>query len=158
FPFEAIGGVKVYLARNSFLSLGGGAGFTGKAGSPQARAFIGSVFEPNIGDRDGDGLKDDVDDCPDKPEDFDHFQDEDGCPEPDNDRDGILDEDDDCPNVPETKNGFQDEDGCPDGVKGDRDGDGILDEVDQCPDDPEDVDEFQDQDGCPDPDKDHEGS
>jgi outer membrane protein OmpA-like peptidoglycan-associated protein len=158
FPLEAIGGAKVYLARNSFLSLGGGAGLLpGKAGNPDARAFIGIVFEPNIGDRDGDGLKDDVDDCPDKPEDFDNFQDEDGCPEPDNDRDLILDEDDDCPNVPETKNGFQDEDGCPDGVKGDRDGDGILDEVDQCPDDPEDFDEFEDTDGCPDPDNDQDG-
>jgi outer membrane protein OmpA-like peptidoglycan-associated protein len=158
FPLEAIGGAKVYLARNSFLSLGGGTGLMpGKAGSPKARAFISIVFEPNIGDKDGDGLKDDVDECPNEPEDFDDFQDEDGCPEPDNDRDGILDEDDKCPNVPETKNGFQDEDGCPDGVKGDRDGDGILDEVDQCPDDPEDFDEFQDQDGCPDPDNDQDG-
>ena len=158
FPLEAIGGAKVYLARNSFLSLGGGAGLMpGKVGNPDWRAFIGIVFEPNIGDRDGDGLKDDVDECPDSPEDFDNFQDEDGCPEPDNDRDLILDQDDDCPNVPETKNGFQDEDGCPDGVKGDRDGDGILDEVDQCPDDPEDFDEFQDQDGCPDPDNDQDG-
>ena len=158
FPLEAIGGFKVYLARNSFLSFGGGAGIMrGKAGSPDARAFIGIVFEPNIGDRDGDGLKDDVDDCPNDPEDFDDFHDEDGCPEPDNDRDGILDEDDKCPLIPETKNGFQDEDGCPDGTKGDRDGDGILDEVDQCPDDPEDFDEFQDQDGCPDPDNDQDG-
>jgi OOP family OmpA-OmpF porin len=158
FPLEAIGGAKVYLARNSFLSLGGGAGLMrGKGGSPDYRAFIGIVFEPSIGDRDGDGLKDDVDECPNEPEDFDDFQDDDGCPEPDNDRDGLLDEDDECPNVPETKNGFQDEDGCPDGVKGDRDGDGILDEVDQCPDDPEDLDEFQDSDGCPDPDNDQDG-
>jgi len=42
-------------------------------------------------DRDGDGILDNVDKCPDDPEDFDGFQDEDGCPDPDNDQDGILD-------------------------------------------------------------------
>ena len=155
---EAIGGLKLYLARNSFLSLGAGAGLQpDKGGNPDLRAFIGIVFEPNIGDRDGDGLKDDVDKCPDNPEDFDDFEDEDGCPEPDNDRDGIVDEDDDCPLVPEDKDGFQDEDGCPEGDANDRDGDGILDNVDKCPDDPEDFDQFEDEDGCPDPDNDQDG-
>ena len=155
---EAIGGVKLYLARNSFLSLGAGAGLQpDKGGNPDVRAFIGIVFEPNIGDRDGDGLKDDVDKCPDNPEDFDGFEDEDGCPEPDNDRDGIVDEDDDCPLVPEDKDGFQDEDGCPEGDKNDRDGDGILDHVDACPDDPEDFDDFEDEDGCPELDNDKDG-
>ncbi|MDB4955149.1 MAG: OmpA/MotB domain protein, partial [Myxococcales bacterium] len=157
-PLEAIGGIKLYLARNSFLSLGAGRGLLpNKGANPDLRAFIGIVFEPNIGDRDGDGIKDDVDKCPDDPEDYDGFEDEDGCPEPDNDRDGILDEDDKCPNIPEDKDGFQDEDGCPEGNKGDRDGDGILDEVDKCPDDPEDFDGFQDEDGCPDPDNDQDG-
>jgi outer membrane protein OmpA-like peptidoglycan-associated protein len=160
FPLEAIAGVKLYLARNSFLSLGGGAGLMRKqetGANPDIRAFIGIVFEPNIGDRDGDGIKDDIDKCPDDPEDYDRFEDEDGCPEPDNDRDGILDEDDKCPNIPEDKDGFQDEDGCPEGNKNDRDGDGILDDVDKCPDDPEDFDQFQDEDGCPDPDNDQDG-
>jgi OOP family OmpA-OmpF porin len=157
-PLEAIGGIKLYLARNSFLSLGAGAGLQpAKGANPDVRAFIGIVFEPNIGDRDGDGLKDDVDKCPDDPEDFDGFEDEDGCPEPDNDRDGILDEDDKCPLIPEDKDGFQDEDGCPEGDKNDRDGDGILDNVDKCPDDPEDFDQFEDEDGCPDPDNDQDG-
>jgi outer membrane protein OmpA-like peptidoglycan-associated protein len=157
-PLEAIGGIKLYLARNSFLSLGAGRGLLpGKGGNPDFRGFIGIVFEPNIGDRDGDGLKDDVDKCPDEPEDFDGFEDEDGCPEPDNDHDGILDDDDKCPNIPEDKDGFQDEDGCPEGDKNDRDGDGILDNVDKCPDDPEDFDQFQDEDGCPDPDNDQDG-
>jgi len=156
-PLEAIGGVKLYLARNSFLSLGAGRGLQPAKGSnPDFRAFISIVFEPNIGDRDGDGLKDDVDKCPDDPEDFDQFEDEDGCPEPDNDRDEILDEDDKCPNIPEDRDGFQDEDGCPDGDKGDRDGDKILDEVDKCPDDPEDYDQFEDEDGCPDLDNDQD--
>jgi OOP family OmpA-OmpF porin len=157
-PLEALGGIKLYLARNSFFSLGAGRGLVaGKGGNPDFRGFIGIVFEPNIGDRDGDGLKDDVDKCPDDPEDFDDFEDEDGCPDPDNDRDGILDEDDQCPNVPEDFDGFQDEDGCPEGDANDRDGDGILDDVDKCPDDPEDFDEFEDEDGCPDPDNDRDG-
>ena len=154
-PLEAIGGVKLYLARNSVLSLGAGRGLIpNKGANPDLRAFIGIVFEPNIGDRDGDGLKDDVDKCPDDPEDFDGFEDEDGCPDPDNDRDGIPDVDDKCPNIPEDKDGVEDEDGCPEGNKNDRDGDGILDDVDKCPDDPEDFDGFEDADGCPDPDND----
>ena len=157
-PAEAILGAKVYMARNSFFSFGGGAGFLpDKGGNPDIRAFLGIVFEPNIGDRDGDGLKDDVDQCPNDPEDFDDFEDEDGCPEADNDRDGILDEDDDCPNDPEDKDGFEDEDGCPEGNQNDRDGDGILDEDDECPDDPEDKDGFEDEDGCPDLDNDKDG-
>ena len=158
FPAEAIGGVKLYLAKNSFLTIGGGVGFMPeKGGNPDIRGFVGIIFEPNIGDRDGDGLKDDVDQCPDDPEDFDDFEDEDGCPEPDNDRDGILDVDDDCPNDPEDKDGFEDEDGCPEGNEFDRDGDGILDKDDDCPDDPEDIDGFEDEDGCPDVDNDQDG-
>ena len=156
-PLEAVAGVKLYLARNSFLSLGAGRGLVpAKGANPDVRAFIGIVFEPSLGDRDGDGLKDDVDRCPDEPEDFDGFEDENGCPDPDNDRDSILDEDDKCPLIPENLNGFQDEDGCPEGVANDRDGDSILDTVDKCPDDPEDFDDFQDEDGCPDLDNDND--
>jgi outer membrane protein OmpA-like peptidoglycan-associated protein len=155
---EAVGGIKLYLARNSFFELGGGYGFLGGYGRAKGgRLFVGFIFEPSIGDRDRDGYKDDVDQCPDDPEDFDDFEDEDGCPDPDNDRDGILDVDDKCPNDPETKNGFQDEDGCPDSTQHDRDGDGIPDDVDKCPDDPEDKDGFEDEDGCPDPDNDKDG-
>jgi outer membrane protein OmpA-like peptidoglycan-associated protein len=69
------------------------------------------------GDRDGDGIPDAKDACPDEPEDKDLFQDEDGCPDLDNDGDGIPDTVDKCPNDPETINGVQDDDGCPD--KGD---------------------------------------
>ncbi|HEX7700757.1 MAG TPA: OmpA family protein [Kofleriaceae bacterium] len=106
------------------------------------------------GDRDGDGIKDNVDKCPDDPEDKDGFEDEDGCPDLDNDKDGIPDKTDKCPNEPEDKDGFQDEDGCPDP---DNDGDGLFDKVDQCPNDAEDKDGFQDDDGCPDPDNDKDG-
>jgi outer membrane protein OmpA-like peptidoglycan-associated protein len=72
-------------------------------------------------DRDGDGIPDDVDKCPDQPEDKDGFEDADGCPDIDNDLDHVLDIYDKCPNVPETFNGFEDEDGCPDTVPPDVD-------------------------------------
>jgi outer membrane protein OmpA-like peptidoglycan-associated protein len=154
---EAVGGIKVYVERNSYLMLGGGTSYTQGFESANIRAFIGFIWEPSIGDRDGDGIKDDVDKCPDEPEDFDGFQDADGCPDPDNDHDGIPDVDDRCINEPEDRDGDQDADGCPEGNDGDRDGDGILDKNDKCPDQPEDKDGFQDADGCPDPDNDHDG-
>ncbi len=155
---EAIGGLKIFVQRNSYLALGGGIGIpTDGFQKADVRGHAAFIFEPSIGDRDGDGYKDDVDQCPDDPEDFDDFADADGCPDPDNDRDGILDVDDDCPMIPEDRDGDSDEDGCPEGTEGDRDGDGIPDAVDQCPDDPEDLDGFQDEDGCPDPDNDQDG-
>ena len=157
-PVEAVIGAKIFVQRNSYLMLGGGTGiFTNH--SPSAadfRAFVGIVFEPSIGDADGDGYRDDVDSCINDPEDYDGFQDEDGCSDPDNDRDGLLDADDQCPNVPEDRDGDQDSDGCPEGQESDRDGDGILDNADHCADDPEDRDGFQDEDGCPDPDNDND--
>jgi outer membrane protein OmpA-like peptidoglycan-associated protein len=67
-------------------------------------------------DTDGDGIPDAVDKCPDRAEDFDGFEDQDGCPDIDNDMDRVLDIADKCPNVPETYNGFDDDDGCPDTV------------------------------------------
>jgi hypothetical protein len=103
-------------------------------------------------DRDGDGIADSNDRCPNDPEDFDGFQDEDGCPDPDNDGDGVRDVDDRCPNQPGPRG-----DGCPKSVGTDRDGDGIADAFDKCPDEPEDKDGFQDADGCPDPDNDMDG-
>ena len=154
---EAVGGLKLFIEHRSFLMLGGGTRYTKGFQAADARMFIGFVFEPSIGDRDGDGYKDDEDECPDEPEDFDGFKDEDGCPDPDNDNDGILDVDDECPDTPEDFDGDEDEDGCPEGDDGDRDGDGILDKDDQCPDDPEDRDGFEDEDGCPDDDNDKDG-
>ncbi len=155
---EAMGGMKIFVDRNSYLVLAGGGGMPiGGIQQADVRGMLGFIFEPSIGDRDGDGYRDDTDECPNEPEDFDNFADEDGCPDPDNDRDGILDVDDECDMVPEDRDGDADEDGCPEGNEGDRDGDGILDADDQCPDDPEDRDGFQDEDGCPDPDNDNDG-
>ncbi|MEM7151933.1 MAG: OmpA family protein [Myxococcota bacterium] len=119
-----------------------------------------------VGDKDGDGYDDEADTCPEEAEDFDSFEDDDGCPDADNDGDGVLDAAQwvdgqwvnndkkgelDCRNEPEDVDGFEDEDGCPDP---DNDNDGILDEPDECPNEPEDIDNNTDDNGCPDPDND----
>lgn len=65
-------------------------------------------------DADGDRVVDAEDRCPAKAEDRDDFQDDDGCPDPDNDADGVPDENDKCMNVAEDRNDFRDDDGCPD--------------------------------------------
>ena len=84
------------------------------------------------------------------------FQDEDGCPEPDNDKDGIPDINDACPNAAEDGKAARTEGRLP-ATTEDSDGDGIPDTIDKCPDEPEDKDGFQDDDGCPDPDNDADG-
>ncbi len=105
-------------------------------------------------DFDGDGIVNIEDGCPEQTEDFDGFEDNDGCPEFDNDKDGIVDINDECVNEAEDFDGFNDEDGCPDP---DNDEDGILDSQDGCPDLREDFDSFEDNDGCPELDNDEDG-
>jgi outer membrane protein OmpA-like peptidoglycan-associated protein len=109
---------------------------------------------PGKSDKDGDGIPNSVDACPDEREDADDFEDEDGCEERDNDRDGLADGADGCANEPEDKDGFEDADGCP---ERDNDGDGIPDVTDRCADQDEDKDGFDDEDGCPDEDNDGDG-
>ncbi|MCK6548379.1 OmpA family protein [Myxococcota bacterium] len=129
-------------------------GATRGYGAPDFQVFTGVTYSKQLTDRDGDGIWDDEDLCPDDPEDRDGFEDSDGCPEADNDRDGIPDTADKCPDDPEDKDRFEDLDGCP---EPDNDRDGILDRDDKCPLDPEDLDGFQDDDGCPEPDNDRDG-
>jgi len=73
-------------------------------------------------DRDGDGIADADDKCPDV-KGIAKYQ---GCPIPDTDKDGINDEEDKCPTVP----GVARYQGCP---IPDGDGDGVNDEEDKCP-------------------------
>jgi len=155
------------------VQLGGGLGLSDGVGAPDFRAFLSFGYTPVTHDRDGDGILDRDDKCPDVPEDKDGFEDEDGCPDLDNDKDGIVDVSDGAPepngfgacrDTPEDKDGFEDQDGCPDP---DNDQDGIADTADgpqdglsgfgACRDTPEDKDGFEDQDGCPDPDNDQDG-
>lgn len=101
---------------NELVVRGGvGRGVTPGIGAPAARALLALSYEPRADrDSDGDGLVDSVDQCPHEPEDFDEFEDHDGCPDLDNDGDGIVDVEDACPNDPEDFDGYDDEDGCPD--------------------------------------------
>jgi outer membrane protein OmpA-like peptidoglycan-associated protein len=135
------------------LIAGVGPGITAGVGSPAIRFFGGMAWAPPA-DSDGDGILDGDDACIDLPEDFDEFEDADGCPDPDNDGDGIADGNDDCPNDAEDMDGWEDADGCPDL---DNDGDGLQDSRDSCPDEPEDRDGFEDDDGCPEADNDQDG-
>src|SRR5690554_723173 len=82
-------------------------------------------------DRDGDGVADDEDKCPDVA----GVPENDGCPA-DRDGDGVYDTDDKCPDVA----GVLENDGCP----ADRDGDGVYDTDDKCTDDAG----VADNDGC----------
>jgi len=173
--------------RDTFVTIGGELGLTQAVGVPAFRAIVGVGWTPRAHDLDGDGVKDDVDGCPEIPEDKDGFEDSDGCPEIDNDDDGIIDRQDACPNVKGISTNDPKTNGCPvpdadgDGIedahdacpndKGqsspdpkrngcpakDADGDGIDDAADKCPQQPEDRDGFDDEDGCPDPDNDGDG-
>jgi outer membrane protein OmpA-like peptidoglycan-associated protein len=145
-PLELDLAIKYFVIHGLSLNLGVGNGLIAGAGSPQPRVYLGAVYAPDKRDRDHDGVPDAIDKCPDVPEDKDGFQDDDGCPDPDNDNDTILDRDDKCPNEAEDFDQFQDDDGCPDP---DNDKDGIDDLHDACPNDPEDGKPPKPMDGCP---------
>ena len=98
-------------------------------------------------DSDGDGIADDVDECPTLVETINNVEDTDGCPETDSDGDGLLGAADSCPAAAEDRDGFEDEDGCPDL---DNDNDGVADVVDTCPMEAETANGYQDDDGCAD--------
>jgi len=123
---------------------------------PDMMVHVGLSWNLPVGgrDSDGDGIQDRLDPCPRAPEDYDGFEDHDGCPDPDNDQDGVPDVADLAPNVPEDHDGWQDEDGVPDL---DNDGDGFLDRDDACPLEAEDFDGHQDDDGCPEEFEDRDG-
>jgi OmpA-OmpF porin, OOP family len=181
-------GASVRYAIRDLALLGGMEGPLDKGvGIPALRAIVSLQWAPRSHDADSDGVDDDIDECPDLPEDRDGFEDDDGCPDFDNDDDGVPDAQDQCPKQKEDEDGFQDDDGCPD-ADNDRDAvpdakdacpdqpgphradpktsgcpdvdgdkDGISDAADRCPNDPEDTDGFQDEDGCPDLDNDGDG-
>jgi outer membrane protein OmpA-like peptidoglycan-associated protein len=154
-PTEFTLGGRYFITENLMAQLGGGVGLVGGYGSPDWRLFAGLSYSGGANpDPDGDGLVGSEDECPNDPEDFDNFEDTDGCSDPDNDGDGVRDTNDECPTDPEDQDGFEDNDGCADP---DNDNDGVLDVDDQCPMVPEDVDTFEDTDGCVDEDNDQDG-
>ncbi len=166
-PAEVDLGLKFFAGPVGFF-IGGGTGLFPDYGTPDFRVFAGlgyyrhpeeevleeepeeEIVDDEPSDRDGDGIFDVDDECPDAPEDRDGFEDDDGCPDVDNDGDGILDIDDGCPDEAEDRDRWEDADGCPDV---DNDNDKILDVDDACPNDPENYNDNEDEDGCPDGDK-----
>ena len=153
-PMEGIISARSTRSGSINPMFGIGAGLGGDFSSVGLRIIGGLTWTPGqsgsgfpMTDSDKDGLIDVLDRCPNKPEDLDGQEDQDGCPEEDADRDGVLDEQDRCPNQREDIDQFEDQDGCPDP---DNDRDGLLDIVDRCPLKAETMNQFQDQDGCPD--------
>lgn len=93
-------------------------------------------------DKDGDGIPDDIDNCPEVA----GIKARNGCPTRDFDQDGLNDEEDACP----LQAGTRENKGCP---PVDRDNDGIPNSQDRCPDVPGIARYF----GCPIPDTDKDG-
>ena len=88
------------------------------------------------GDRDGDGLLDLDDNCPNDPnpgqQDADQDDQGDIC-DPDDDGDGVNDETDNCPDLANTSQDDLDQDSQGNACDPDLDGDGIANESDNCP-------------------------
>ncbi len=118
------------------------------ANSPDRKEALRAKWREEGGaDRDHDGIPDDIDACPDDPEDHLGTDPNDGCPlPPDRDGDGIPDMYDKCPDQPEDKDGVDDGDGCP---ETDADNDGIPDAQDACPKDPGKPNPDPKKNGCP---------
>ncbi len=123
---------------NLFYSLGFAQNIGGDEPVQTARPLPAPV--PAVTDRDGDGVPDETDLCPDAKGSASHK----GCP--DSDGDGLADKDDQCPN----EKGLLKYKGCP---IPDTDKDGINDEEDKCPQTPG-AARYQ---GCPVPDTDQDG-
>ncbi len=185
-PIELLGGLRWHAHPCVDVNIGGGASVTEGVGGPRYRLFAGVTYGcDRCGtDMDGDGIMDCNDACANQAEDVDTFQDDDGCPEPDDDGDKVCDpwvvtsglavdfaevcgESDECPRDwgPAWNHG------CP-APKADVDGDGVCDSwvaernalesvagicrgTDRCP--TEQGQEWNE--GCPapDPDQDHDG-
>ncbi|MDP9151253.1 MAG: thrombospondin type 3 repeat-containing protein [Myxococcota bacterium] len=122
--------IAIGRTRDFYVLVGADVGLDDAVGVPTFRAVASFGWAPRAHDRDGDGIPDDVDECPDLPEDKDGIQDADGCPEDDADSDGILDTEDACPLVAGVHWDDVHKNGCP---APDTDSDGVPDPVDACP-------------------------
>jgi OOP family OmpA-OmpF porin len=118
------------------VGLGAGPGLSSGFGTPDIRVIGMLAFSPQMKkaappDRDGDGVPDAEDACPDIAAPREANPAKPGCPGlVDRDGDGIADDVDACPDVPGVVSTDPSRNGCP----VDRDGDGIPDSKDACPD------------------------
>jgi OOP family OmpA-OmpF porin len=159
---ELIIGAQYYFADMFVIGAGAGPGLANGVGTPQVRGLVRFAYDPRPErekpkqeepDRDGDGIFDKDDACPDTPGVEDQDPAKNGCP-PDRDGDGILDKDDACPDVKGQPNEDPEKHGCP--PPNDRDGDGIVDGEDACPDTAGVKSDDPKKNGCP-PDRDGDG-
>ncbi len=82
-PLEGILGGFGRLDDQLVLRGGVGFGLISSIGAPDLRLVAALGWEPReVRDRDGDGLWDKVDGCPEQAEDIDRYKDDDGCPDP----------------------------------------------------------------------------
>ncbi len=148
-PVEALLGAH-YTFFDVRLGAGVGTGLTRGYGTPLVHALVSLewINAPSTrdGDRDGDGIADSGDACPDTPGVANADPSKNGCPPSDRDRDGILDEVDACPDVPGVASSDPTIHGCP---PSDRDHDGIVDTTDACPDVPGPPNADAAKNGCP---------
>ncbi len=185
-PVEGLLGAHYTIGKDVRVGAGIGTGLGRGYGSPVVRGVANIEWapafddKPVVTDRDGDGIEDGVDACPDQPGVRSDDPTKNGCPA-DKDGDTILDAEDACPEVPGIKTDDPKTNGCPsdkdhdgiydqvdacvdtpgdksddpkkNGCPSDRDGDGVIDKDDKCPDQPG-KPELQ---GCPDPDRDKDG-
>jgi outer membrane protein OmpA-like peptidoglycan-associated protein len=153
-PTEALFGAH-YRVDDWRFGLAAGGGIGEGYSSPSARFLASLEWTPAIeekpADRDGDGILDKDDACPDVPGIKTDDPKTNGCPAvpvptpSDRDGDGILDKDDACPDVPGVRSDDPKKNGCP----ADRDGDGIADKDDACPDVPGVASDDPKKNGCP---------
>ncbi len=154
-PLELVLGGKLRLGP-VVLGLAGGGGLTRGSGAGRARglmsvAYAPSSLEKRSSDRDGDGIADGADACPDAKGVASADPKKNGCP-PDRDGDGVADDVDACPDVRGAASADPEKNGCPP----DRDGDGVADDVDACPDVKGVASADPKKNGCP-PDRDGDG-
>jgi outer membrane protein OmpA-like peptidoglycan-associated protein len=114
-PLETDAALVIKPGREWSIYVGGAGGLDDGLAVPDGRALAGVRYAHRVpgsdrfGDSDHDGIPNGKDRCPDQAEDYDGFEDDDGCPEADNDHDGVLDDDDECPD----QAGPRSNDGCP---------------------------------------------
>jgi hypothetical protein len=166
-PLEGLFGAH-YKAGDFHLGAGVGTGLTRGLGAPTIRALLSAewapAFEekPVVHDRDGDGIPDEQDACPDVKGVRTSDPKTNGCPPPpppppDRDGDGISDDQDACPDTPGVHTDDPKTNGCPPPPP-DRDHDGVIDSEDACPDVAGEKTNDPKTNGCPpDPDRDKDG-
>ncbi|MFO0578255.1 MAG: OmpA family protein [Polyangia bacterium] len=134
-----------------------GTGILREPGTPDVRALFRLAYAPMkkpVHDRDGDGVRDEADLCPDTHKGANPDPDRLGCPLLDRDRDGVFDRDDVCPDTHKGPTPDPERRGCP---LGDRDGDGVFDRDDLCPDQHHGPNPDPERRGCPAQDRDGDG-